>query len=39
MVDCCFHVKVDDMQITEDLHMILCHVLMRLLYVGGATAC
>jgi D-sedoheptulose 7-phosphate isomerase len=34
MVDCSFHVKVDDMQIAEDLHMILCHILMRLLYVA-----
>jgi D-sedoheptulose 7-phosphate isomerase len=34
MVDHCFHVKLDDMQIVEDLHMILVHVLMRILTVG-----
>ncbi len=38
MVDCCFHVKVPDMQIAEDVHMILVHVLMRVLSVEGATA-
>jgi D-sedoheptulose 7-phosphate isomerase len=40
LVDCCFHVKVDDMQIAEDLHMVLGHILMRLLHVGdGPAAC
>ncbi len=34
MVDCCFHVKVDDMQIADDVHMILAHILMKLLHVG-----
>lgn len=34
MVDHCFHVKIDDMQIVEDVHMILVHVLMRILDVG-----
>jgi D-sedoheptulose 7-phosphate isomerase len=34
MVDCCFHVNVDDMQLVEDVHMVLCHVLMRILEVG-----
>ena len=29
-----FHVNVDDMQIVEDVHMILVHVLMRILDVG-----
>jgi D-sedoheptulose 7-phosphate isomerase len=31
MVDHCFHVQVDDMQIVEDVHMILVHILMRIL--------
>lgn len=35
MVDYCFHVKVDDMQIAEDVHMILAHILMKLLHVGA----
>ena len=35
LVDHCFHVKVDDMQIVEDVHMILVHVLMRILDVGN----
>jgi D-sedoheptulose 7-phosphate isomerase len=40
MVDCCFHVKVNDMQIVEDLHMVFVHILMRLLHVGeGLAAC
>jgi len=34
LVDHCFHVKVNDMQIVEDAHMILVHVLMRILDVG-----
>ena len=36
LVDCCFHVRVHDMQIAEDVHMILVHILMRVLSVGGA---
>jgi D-sedoheptulose 7-phosphate isomerase len=35
MVDACFHVKLNDMQIVEDLHLMLGHILMRVLYVGG----
>ncbi|MBN1394719.1 MAG: SIS domain-containing protein [Pirellulales bacterium] len=31
MVDHCFHVKVDDMQIAEDVHLVLGHILMRVL--------
>jgi len=31
MVDHCFHVRVADMQIVEDVHMILAHILMRIL--------
>ncbi len=38
MSDCCFHVKVNDMQIVEDVHLMLGHILMRLLYVEGAAA-
>jgi D-sedoheptulose 7-phosphate isomerase len=38
LVDCSFHVKIDDMQIVEDVHMMLMHILMRLLYVGDAPA-
>ncbi len=34
LADCCFHVRVDDMQIAEDVHLILGHVLLRLLEVG-----
>jgi D-sedoheptulose 7-phosphate isomerase len=34
LVDHCFHVKVDDMQLVEDAHMILVHVLMKVLCVG-----
>ena len=34
MVDHTFHVQLNDMQIVEDLHMILVHVLMRILTVG-----
>lgn len=36
LVDACFHVKINDMQIVEDLHLILGHILMRVLYVDGA---
>jgi len=31
LVNHCFHVRVNDMQIVEDVHMILAHVLMRVL--------
>jgi D-sedoheptulose 7-phosphate isomerase len=34
MVDHCFHVRVDDMQIVEDAHMVLVHVWMRILDTG-----
>lgn len=34
LVDRCFHVKIDDMQIAEDAHLILGHILMRVLEVG-----
>jgi D-sedoheptulose 7-phosphate isomerase len=34
-VDVCFHVKVPDMQIVEDVHLVLAHILMRVLNVGG----
>jgi D-sedoheptulose 7-phosphate isomerase len=34
LVDHCFHVKVDDMQLAEDVHMILGHILMRILDAG-----
>ena len=34
MVDCCFHAEIDDMQIAEDVHMILAHILMKVLEVG-----
>jgi D-sedoheptulose 7-phosphate isomerase len=34
LVDCCFHVKINDMQIVEDLHLVLGHILMRVLHVG-----
>ena len=33
-VDCCFHADVDDMQLAEDTHMVLVHILMRILHVG-----
>jgi D-sedoheptulose 7-phosphate isomerase len=39
LVDCCFHVKIDDMQIVEDLHLILGHILMRILHVGRDASC
>ena len=38
LVDHCFHVNVDDMQIAEDVHIILVHILMRILDTGG-TSC
>lgn len=34
LVDHCFHVKVNDMQLVEDVHLILGHILMRILDVG-----
>ena len=34
LVDHCFHVKINDMQIVEDVHMILVHILMRILDAG-----
>ena len=34
LADLCFHVKVHDMQIAEDLHLIMGHILMRILEVG-----
>jgi D-sedoheptulose 7-phosphate isomerase len=36
MTDCSFHVKINDMQIVEDLHLMLGHILMRVLYVDDA---
>jgi D-sedoheptulose 7-phosphate isomerase len=39
LVDCCFHVKINDMQIVEDVHLMLGHILMRVLHVGEAPAC
>ncbi|MGW8256660.1 MAG: D-sedoheptulose-7-phosphate isomerase, partial [Thermoguttaceae bacterium] len=35
LVNHCFHVNVNDMQIVEDIHLMLGHILMRALYVGG----
>jgi D-sedoheptulose 7-phosphate isomerase len=32
----CVHVKVQDMQLVEDVHMVLCHMLMQLLDTGTA---
>jgi D-sedoheptulose 7-phosphate isomerase len=34
LVDNCFHVKLNDMQIVEDVHLMLGHILMRVLYIG-----
>lgn len=31
LVHCCCHVAVDDMQIVEDVHLIVTHILMRIL--------
>ena len=39
LVDHCFHVKVDDMQFAEDVHMILVHILMRILDTGNQGCC
>ena len=39
LVDHCFHVKVDDMQFVEDVHMIMVHVLMRILDAGKQGSC
>ena len=38
LVDCCFHVRIPDMQIVEDVHMMLTHILMRVLVRRGAPA-
>jgi D-sedoheptulose 7-phosphate isomerase len=38
LVDTCFHVKINDMQIVEDLHLMLGHILMRVLYVSDMAA-
>jgi D-sedoheptulose 7-phosphate isomerase len=35
LVDHCFHVKRDDMQIVQDAHMVLVHVLTRILAVSA----
>ena len=35
LVQCCFHVRYDDMHVVQDIHMILVHVLSRLLSVDG----
>jgi D-sedoheptulose 7-phosphate isomerase len=37
--DVCFHVKLNDMQIVEDIHMMLGHILMRVLHVGEESCC
>jgi D-sedoheptulose 7-phosphate isomerase len=37
LVDHAFHVNVNDMQLVEDVHMILVHILMRVLDAGGAS--
>ncbi|MEN6457770.1 MAG: SIS domain-containing protein [Thermoguttaceae bacterium] len=34
LVDHSFHVRLNDMQIVEDLHMVLVHILMRILETG-----
>ena len=39
LVDHCFHVNVNDMQLVEDVHMILVHILMRILMVGKQGCC
>jgi D-sedoheptulose 7-phosphate isomerase len=39
LVDHCFHVKLNDMQIVEDAHMILVHILMRILDVDKQGCC
>lgn len=31
IADCCIHVKINDMQITEDIHMVLDHMMMWVL--------
>ncbi len=35
MVECSFHVNVNDMQIVEDVHMMVGHILMQILDVNG----
>mgnify|MGYP000935015081 CR=1 FL=1 len=39
LVDHNFHVAINDMQIVEDVHMILVHILMRLLMQNKQCAC
>jgi D-sedoheptulose 7-phosphate isomerase len=39
MADHVFHVQVNDMQLVEDVHMILVHILMRILDVGKSGCC
>jgi D-sedoheptulose 7-phosphate isomerase len=39
MVQHSFHVKVDDMQIVEDLHMIMVHILMQILNTKKCGCC
>ena len=34
-----FHVRVNDMQLVEDLHMMLVHILMQVLYAGPNSCC
>lgn len=36
MADCCVHVNIDDMQISEDVHMILDHLMMWVLTHSGS---
>ena len=38
LVDHCFHVKINDMQLVEDVHMVLVHVLMRILDTAKSTS-
>ncbi len=38
LVDHCFHVRSDDMQIVEDVHLALTHILMRILTVEEEAA-
>ena len=35
LVDCCVHVRSNDMQIVEDLHLMVGHILMQALDAGG----
>ena len=36
LVQCCFHVRYNDMHLVQDIHMILVHALSRLLSVDGS---